>query len=90
MKNLRLTIRGNVQGVFFRAETKKMADLLGVKGFVKNQTDGSVFVEAEGTPDAVHKLIDYCHHGPEKAVVERVSIVLGDLAHHTSFEILKD
>jgi acylphosphatase len=90
MKNLRLTIRGNVQGVFFRAETKKMADLLGVKGFVKNQTDGSVFVEAEGTPDAVHKLIDYCHHGPEKASVERVSIVLGDLTHHTSFEILRD
>jgi acylphosphatase len=90
MKNLRLTIRGNVQGVFFRAETKKMADLLGVKGYIKNQKDGSVFVEAEGNPDAVHKLIDYCHHGPEKATVERVSIVLGELAQHTSFDILRE
>ena len=87
MKNLRLTIRGKVQGVFFRAETKKMADLLGVKGFVKNETDGSVLVEAEGEDNAIHNLIDYCHHGPQNATIESVSVMLGKISNYPNFEI---
>jgi acylphosphatase len=78
---------GRVQGVFFRNETQRMAQLLGVNGFVRNEPDGSVFVEAEGEDAAVYKLADFCHHGPEKADVEHVSITMGDVAGYTNFEI---
>ncbi len=87
IKNLRVVVSGKVQGVFFRASVKKVADILGVKGFVRNEHNGSVFVEAEGEDEMVNKLIDYCHHGPENAKVEKVSITLGVIVGYDSFVI---
>ena len=87
IKNLRVTVTGKVQGVFFRASVKKVADILGVRGFVRNEHNGSVFVEAEGEDEMVNKLIDYCHHGPENANVEKVSISLGVIVGYDSFDI---
>jgi len=90
MINRQLIVKGRVQGVFFRAETKKMADTLGVKGFVKNLNDKSVFVEAEGEEAMVFRLIDYCHHGPEQAEVEHVSVRMGDVVGYDGFDILHE
>ena len=87
IKNLRVTVTGKVQGVFFRTSVKKVADILGVRGFVRNEHNGSVFVEAEGEDEMVNKLIDYCHHGPENANVEKVSISLGVIVGYDSFDI---
>ena len=87
MINRRLKIKGKVQGVSFRVETMKMAGLLKVNGYVKNMSDGSVFVELEGEDENVYSLIDYCHHGPEKAEVEHVSITMSDIVGYNSFEI---
>ena len=87
IKNLRVTVTGKVQGVFFRASVKKVADVLGVKGYVKNERNGTVFVEAEGSDEMVNKLVDYCHHGPEMARVDKVSITLGTVVGYDSFEI---
>ena len=87
IKNLRVVVSGKVQGVFFRASVKKVADILGVKGFVRNEHNGSVFVEAEGDDEMVNKLIDYCHHGPDNAKVEKVSITLGEVVGYDSFDI---
>jgi acylphosphatase len=87
IKNLRVVVTGKVQGVFFRASTKKVADIIGVRGYVMNQADGSVYVEAEGDDDMVNKLIDYCHHGPDTAKVEKVSITLGVVVGYDGFEI---
>ncbi|CAG0904467.1 unnamed protein product, partial [Darwinula stevensoni] len=70
MINRRVTITGKVQGVSFRKATFEMAVRLGVFGYVKNVDQDKVFVEAEGNADAVFKLIDFCHHGPENAEVE--------------------
>jgi acylphosphatase len=42
MKTIRLTIKGKVQGVFYRATAKDVADLTGVKGWVKNLPDNNV------------------------------------------------
>ena len=47
MKHLDIIVEGKVQGVFFRAATKAVADQLGVKGFVKNLANGTVYIEAE-------------------------------------------
>lgn len=76
-----------MQGVSFRVETMKMAGLLKVNGYIKNMPDGSVFAEFEGEEQMVYSLIDYCHHGPEKAEVEHVSITMNDVVGYNSFEI---
>jgi acylphosphatase len=70
----RLRIFGHVQGVFFRAWTMRQAQLLGVKGWVRNRRDGSVEVEAYGAEAAVEALIATCREGPSQARVERISI----------------
>ncbi len=69
----RIRIFGTVQGVFFRAWTMQQAQLLGVKGWVRNRRDGTVEVEAWGEEAAVDRLIELCGRGPSNARVERVS-----------------
>ena len=66
-------IYGKVQGVFFRASTKEVADKLGVSGWVKNLPDGRVEVVAEGRD--LSEFIKWLHKGPPGAVVEKVEIV---------------
>lgn len=88
MINRRVTITGKVQGVSFRKATFEMAVRLGVFGYVKNVDNDKVFVEGEGDTDAVFKLIDFCHHGPEHAEVEHVSILMGDVVNYSSFDIV--
>ncbi|MFN8276599.1 MAG: acylphosphatase [Chitinophagales bacterium] len=87
MKSLQLVIRGNVQGVGFRAATKKVADVLQVTGFVKNLPDGAVEVVVTGEEALVHKLVDFCHHGPAGASVDTVSINFGPDEAFSAFEI---
>jgi acylphosphatase len=69
---VRLIIEGLVQGVWFRDSTRRKAKELGVFGWVKNRSDGGVEVLAEGTAEAVKQLMDWCHKGPPRAVVQRV------------------
>lgn len=87
MINRQLVVKGKVQGVSFRVETMKMAGLLQVNGYVKNMPDGSVFIAVEGEEQNVYNLIDYCHHGPERAEVEHVSVLLGEVVGYRAFEI---
>lgn len=65
-------ISGRVQGVFYRANTKKVADKLGLTGWVRNLPDGRVEVVAEGERQVIDKLINYLHKGPMIAKVNRV------------------
>ena len=69
-----VTVTGQVQGVFFRAETRREADRLGVAGWVRNEPDGSVAAHFEGEPDAVDAMVDWCRQGPSRARVERVDV----------------
>ena len=70
----RVVVHGRVQGVFFRDETRRLAEWHGVAGSVRNTTDGTVEAVFEGPPDLVAKLVAYCREGPRGAVVERVEI----------------
>ena len=74
MVRAHLRIYGLVQGVFFRATMKEVADRLGVKGWVKNLPDGSVEAVVEGPRDKVEQLIRWAHHGPSAARVEKVVV----------------
>lgn len=89
MKHLNITVSGKVQGVFFRASVKAVADQLGVKGFVKNQKDGSVYIEAEGDEFSLDAFLEFCNEGPEKAIVEKVEVVESDLKNYRNFEVIK-
>lgn len=89
MKHLRIHVFGKVQGVFFRLATKAVADQLGVKGYVFNQADGSVYIEAEGDSFALDHLLEWCDEGPEHAAVERVDWEEGELKNYRNFEVKK-
>ena len=56
MKRIHVIISGRVQGVFFRYNTNKVANKLGLKGFVRNLSDGCVEVVAEGSEDKLKEL----------------------------------
>jgi acylphosphatase len=74
MKHYTIHITGKVQGVFFRAYTKQKAEEWGIKGFVRNEQDGSVYIEAEAPENILEQFTTWCHTGPEQAVVSKVEI----------------
>lgn len=67
-----VVVRGRVQGVFYRDWTVSSARQLGVTGWVRNLTDGTVEAHLEGTSSAVERLIAQMHVGPSAARVERI------------------
>lgn len=69
---VRVVVSGHVQGVFFRDSVRRKAEREGVAGWVRNQADGSVEAAFEGAPEAVERLVSYCHEGPRGASVDRV------------------
>lgn len=66
-------IKGRVQGVFFRSTTKRQADSLKLKGFVKNLENGDVEVVAEGERKNLETLLDWCRKGPAMSNVEKIN-----------------
>ncbi len=73
-QRLHAKVFGRVQGVNFRFYTRLRAAQIGVTGWVRNRTDGSVEVVAEGTPQKLEKLIQFLNEGPESAAVSRVEM----------------
>jgi len=84
---VRIKVTGRVQGVFFRASTKEKADQLGVKGWVRNEPDGSVLIEAEGEESAINEFKQWCAIGPSAARVEKVSVQEVPKQDYHEFEI---
>lgn len=65
-------VHGRVQGVGFRYWTSLCAGNLGIKGYVRNITDGTVEALLVGRMDCVARMISLCEEGPEEAEVTRV------------------
>ena len=77
-----------VQGVGFRYAVYRLARSLGLVGFVRNEPDGSVLIEAEGEDTKLNELIEWCHTGPAGAGVEKVDYKFKDeLKGFNIFEI---
>ncbi|MGX5820564.1 acylphosphatase [Chitinophaga lutea] len=83
-----ITVKGNVQGVYFRATARSVAVRLGLTGAVKNLPDGNVWIVAEGPADAMQEFIDWCRLGPTGAKVSSLEIVEGPVEEYRGFEIL--
>ena len=81
-----LTIRGRVQGVGFRYFVMQKADMLNIAGFVKNQYDGSVYVEAEGESEQLEQFISICKQGPWSASVSDTEVQYCPLQGFSTFE----
>lgn len=88
-QHLNITVTGVVQGVFFRASTQEKANALQLSGWVKNQPDGSVYIEAEGEAEKLDAFVQWCHKGPPHAVVEKCEVSEGPLQHFSGFAIMR-
>jgi acylphosphatase len=84
---IHLFVRGRVQGVFFRASTQKTAEGLGLTGWVKNYSDGSVEIHAEGDKEKLEELIVWCRQGPPSASVADIDLDWVDAEGFSSFDI---
>jgi acylphosphatase len=69
---LRVTIRGRVQGVGYRAWVDHQARTYGLEGWVRNRRDGSVEALFAGSAEVVAKMTALCRRGPSSARVETV------------------
>ncbi|HYM19855.1 MAG TPA: acylphosphatase [Candidatus Kapabacteria bacterium] len=89
MKRIHMIVRGLVQGVGFRYYTHRQAAAESVTGFVRNCSDGSVEIEAQGNEDAVNRLIEWVHRGVPRAMIENVQQqVIPTVAGEEEFDIL--
>ncbi len=87
-QQIKLNITGRVQGVFYRAETQKQADKLGIKGYVKNLANGSVEAVIEGEPSVVSQMIEWCRKGPAISKVNSVETQeISSNSSYSTFEV---
>ncbi|PWK76485.1 acylphosphatase [Mucilaginibacter oryzae] len=88
-KHLNITVKGKVQGVFYRKSTKAVADQLGVRGIVLNEANGDVYIEAEADQATLEMFMEWCQEGPEGAAVTAVESHEGELKNYRNFEVVK-
>ena len=69
-----IIVHGQVQGVFFRASAKAQALELGLTGWIRNLSNGTVEAHAEGDRDALDQFIKWCHKGPSYAKVSKCDL----------------
>ncbi|MBI2033862.1 MAG: acylphosphatase [Candidatus Liptonbacteria bacterium] len=87
-KHLTVKIYGFVQGMFFRFGAKVEAEKRGIKGFARNEDDGSVYIEAEGNEKDLSQFLEWCRKGPALAKVEKVDFEFkNELKGFKSFDV---
>jgi len=74
MKQAHIVVIGKVQGVFFRAFAKQNAGKLGLRGFTRNRSDGTLEIMVQGDEENIKKLAKLCKMGPLMAKVDDLKI----------------
>ncbi|MDP2906975.1 MAG: acylphosphatase [Nanoarchaeota archaeon] len=88
MRRVHVLISGRVQGVFFRANTRRKAMDLNIKGWIKNLSDERVEAVFEGEDEAVKEMVEFCKKGPFGAKITRTEVKEEKYTgEFTSFEI---
>lgn len=89
-KRIHIIVKGLVQGVFFRAYTQQIATELGLTGTVRNLTDGSVEIVAQGDGNSVKQLTEWCWNGSPASKVSEVNITeVTTVQPSTGFSIIR-
>jgi acylphosphatase len=83
----KIHVSGRVQGVGFRWSAANEARMRGINGFIKNLSDGSVYIEAEGFKEQLNSYVDWCKKGPGYSIVESVIAEPFPPVHYTDFRI---
>ncbi len=78
---------GSVQGVGFRESARRRALALGLRGWVRNEDDGTLAAHAEGPPDALASFVEFLEAGPRGAAVEGVQLTDAKVEGHEQFAI---
>ena len=89
MKRISIIVSGKVQGVFFRISTEKKAKGIGVTGFVRNEENGNVYIEAQGTEKQLDDLVEWCKRGPDRARVDEVIVEEILLGEEKNFKVIR-
>ncbi|WP_215226637.1 acylphosphatase [Echinicola shivajiensis] len=71
----KIKVLGKVQGVFFRKSTQDKAKELGLKGWVRNESDGSVMTIIQGEEDQLKLMEDWLKVGPSKSQVSELMVL---------------
>jgi len=83
----KIRVTGRVQGVGFRWSAVREAIYLGITGYVKNLSDGSVYIEAEGSRKHLNDFVDWCRKGPGFGHVGSVTTDIYPPVNYTEFTI---
>jgi len=83
----KIRVIGEVQGVFYRAHAQKMAKRLGIFGYVKNESDGSVLIEVEGKQTLIREFMDWCHEGSSHSTVDKLLVEDGEMKGFKEFVV---
>ena len=86
-EHISIRVTGKVQQVLYRRSAQHVAQGLGISGYVQNNVDGSVSIEAEGNAAALEEFVRWCKIGPARAEVVSLDLESGGLQHFTEFAI---
>jgi acylphosphatase len=89
MKHWMIRVHGKVQGVWFRKYSCEEALRLGLRGWVRNEPDGSVLIKAEGKEESLRELMRWCQQGPPLAAVTKVEVEALEMEGLKEFTILR-
>ena len=89
MPTVHILVKGKVQGVFYRASAREVAENLKLTGWVKNTEQGNVEIVATGTKDEIKQFVDWCRQGPPKAVVTDIVVSVKDDEVFTHFKVIR-
>lgn len=89
MPTIHLLISGKVQGVFYRASAKELANQLKLTGWIKNTREGDVEIMVSGEQEQLDKFTRWCEEGPDEANVEEVIVTNKDEATFNGFTIIR-
>ena len=87
IKNYRIRVIGKVQGVWFRKYTKEAAEKRSILGYVSNENDGSVFIEAQGYENNLDGFVLWLYEGSPLSKVKEVKWEEGALGSYENFYI---
>ena len=89
METVHLLISGKVQGVFFREASRRLAEKLNIKGWIKNTPEGKVEALVTGAEKDLDDFVNFCKTGPERADVDDVKVLKKQKIDFDKFEVVR-
>ena len=89
MSSLHLLIKGKVQGVFYRASARNVAENLAITGWVKNTKEGNVEAVISGNDEKLLQFVNWCRQGPPAAAVSEVIVTEITAPEFQQFSIVR-